>query len=205
MFLATLIVGLLVAAMGCAPVVPTPTLIREPRVEPVLLTVGVRYPEGFQSRLYDKPKGELHVAPLAVGQASTKLLDEAFAALFERIVTLPPSAPGTPDLAAVIEPEIEGVGYDQPPPGIYTAPQAVSARITYRFTLYRPGGEQLASWSVSAEGAYKPPMKQSFEIHVSGLVVRAMELAMRDAAWKFMSGFRQVPDVRRWLEQAGVQ
>jgi hypothetical protein len=30
-------------------------------------------------------------------------------------------------------------------------------------------------------------------------LTRNFERAMRDAAWKFTSGFRNIPEVRRWL------
>jgi hypothetical protein len=35
-------------------------------------------------------------------------------------------------------------------------------------------------------------------------VKRNFERAMREAAWMLTSGFRDVPEVRRWLEEQGI-
>jgi len=34
---------------------------------------------------------------------------------------------------------------------------------------------------------------------------RNFEHAMREAAWKFTSGFRDIPEVRRWLAEQSVR
>jgi hypothetical protein len=35
-------------------------------------------------------------------------------------------------------------------------------------------------------------------------VKRSFERAMREAAWLFTSGFRDVPEVRSWLDEQGI-
>ena len=72
------------------------------------------------------------------------------------------------------------------------------AKITYGFAIYAPQGEQLASWHVSGTAQkqrcpsyWRPP----------SVLVETMELAMQDAAIKFIQTFRAIPEVRKWLQE----
>ena len=200
---------------GCATVVPEPVVIREPRPQPIPLVVGVYYPEEFLGFVHSQEHrkgreltvGELLVPPFAVGEASVKLLDEALGLLFTQVVRvpgLPPGVPGASNLAGVIEPRIVGVSYT-PPVGAptkgvfaYTGLRATTS-ITYGFTLYSVNGEQLASWGVWGYGV-------GVDSWLSRrAVLRSLEEAMREAAWKFPESFRNVPEIRGWLDAHGVK
>jgi hypothetical protein len=43
------------------------------------------------------------------------------------------------------------------------------------------------------------------EKRVEAVIRRSFEQAMREAAWKLTSEFREVPEVRRWLVAQGVR
>lgn len=84
-------------------------------------------------------------------------------------------------------------------PGPGRAP--VSGVTTYGFTLHSPRGEPEASWDVTGQGS--EPIANPFA--AVSTVRRSFEQAMREAAWRLTSGFRDVPEVRRWLNEQGVR
>lgn len=205
--------SLLVLLAGCAPIVVTPVVIREPRPEPVPLTIGVYYPEEIRSWRRVAVKQYLNRAEgshdILVGEASVKLLDEALGLLFTRVVVLPTRTPVGSDeatLAAVIEPRIVAVFTEESvqPENRLT----VRAAISYEFTLYSNSGDRVATWTVPGSSLSSLQIGAVSIVQLPemmSIVQRTLELALRDAAWNFTSGFRDVPDVRRWLDERGVK
>jgi hypothetical protein len=192
---------------GCGAVVPEPTLIREPRPEPVPLVIGLYCSDEFRSFVYRKSSGPRVLTAFALGEPSVKLVDEALGLLFARVVPvsgLPPKVSSENLVAGVIEPKIVEVSYEVPSGGASVNPVLARARITYAFTLYSREGEQLASWQVSGEGVETSSATIGvFPAHRS--VQRSLEQAMREAAWNLDNDFRTVPGVVRWLENHGAK
>jgi hypothetical protein len=164
----------------------------------------VYYPHELQSfrniRLRDPSGATTDLKLFLLGEASVKLFGEALALLFARIVRVPSTAPGSAidgGPVAVIEPRIVSATQQIESGG----PATPSARTTlvYELRLYSTDGQPLATWTVTGVGAATsgiftdPPYKPS------------IELAMRDAAFKLTSGFRDFPGVRRWVEERGVR
>ena len=189
---------LLAAAIsaGCVYSVPEPVLIREPRPDPIPLRIGVYYPPEFQSYTYRH-----HFSDTAwiLGEPSVKLIREALALLFIEVVDVPRPSSGTGlrgDPAGVIEPRIasaEAVYWSEEHIKAGVAVQPV--HVNYGFTLYSPRGESVASWDVTGRG--EEP--NSNPLAAVSTLERNFERAMQKAAWKFTSGFRDIPEVRRWL------
>jgi hypothetical protein len=164
---------------------PEPLLIREPRPEPVPLRIGVYFPPELRSFTY---RHQMSARVYVLGEPSVRLLNEALALLFTEVVEVPGPGLGQglrADLAGVIEPRIISANWQFPSEGI------TAAQITYGFTLYSRRGETVASWDATGTGQGSGSFGN-------------FGLAMREAAWKLTSGFRDVPEVRRWLaaEQA---
>ncbi len=185
---------------GCVFSTPEPVLIREPRPDPIPLRIGVHYSPEFQSFTYRH-----HFSDTAwiLGEPSVKLIREALALLFIEVVEVPRPSSGTNlrgNLAGVIEPRIasaEAVYWSEEHIKAGVAVQPV--HVKYGFTLYSPRGESVASWDVTGRG--EEP--NSNPLAAVSQLKRNFEHAMQKAAWKFTSGFRDIPEVRRWLaEQA---
>ena len=192
-----------VISAGCVSYVPPePVLVREPRPEPVPLRIGVYYSPDFRSFTY---RDHLTDTEWILGKPSVQLLHEALTLLFIEVVEMPrpgsgPSLPG--DLAGIIEPRIVSAAVEYP----YTNKELQSGvivqlvHVTYGFTVYSPSGEPVASWNVTGRG--DEPIANL--LAAESTVKRNFENAMRDAAWQLTSGFREIPEVRRWLAgQAG--
>ena len=156
-------------------------------------TVGVYMTPEFKGYVHRGSRyGDTWIYPL--GQASSILLDQAFRQVFAVTVSVDSLSPGDAApaaMAAIIEPRIEEFSFSLPflKTGVY------SANITYRFTMYRMDGAPFASWVVMGEGA-KPG---EFGFEFARWPGEAADLAMQDAAGKFVSGISMVPEVRRWL------
>ena len=65
----------------------------------------------------------------------------------------------------------------------------VWAEIHYGFTVYSPDGVVLASWTVKGVGESTGDLAMS----------RAVNYAMQEAAWRFITSFNEVPEAKRWL------
>jgi hypothetical protein len=204
-----LLVGAISA--GCVSSVPEPVLIREPRPDPIPLRIGVYYSPEFQSFTYGHDSFDF---AWILGKPSVQLLHEALALLFIEVVEVPRpgSEPGLRgDLAGVIEPRIvsavaDHVYEEHIKAGVMVEP----VRVTYGFVLYSPRRELVASWYVTGRGSepfhptcFLPTCLLTIMSELKSTTKRNLEHAMREAAWEFTSGFRDIPEVRRWLaEQA---
>jgi hypothetical protein len=180
---------------GCTHAIPLKATMGEPAgVAKVPARVGVYYSSDFRNYQHSGSRaGDRWDFPL--GQASVTLFNQTFPMLFagtESVPNLPPLSGGS-QLAAVIEPKIEAFDFTLPflKTGTYTA------EITYRFTLYSPKGDPVASWTVKGSGAQKG--QAGFEF--ARWPGEAADLAMRDAATRFLNGFAEVPEVQPWLRQ----
>lgn len=188
------------AAAGCAHTIPlkAASLDRPPGAVQAPVAVGIYYSLEFRTH-EEKIWRSGDRWDFALGEASVRLLDRAWPMLFESsapVPSRPPLQTGQPKLAAVIEPKIEAFDFSLPflKTGTYTA------EITYRMTLYSPEGERLVSWTVRGQGA--KPGQVGFEF--ARWPGEAVDLAMQEATMKFVSGFRDVPEVRAWLRRLGV-
>jgi hypothetical protein len=184
---------------ACSHAIPvTGTFSPPPSLTTIPVPVGVYY--GPELRSYEHAGSRMGDRWIVLlGPASVRLFDQAFPALFAQVIPVanrPPLAEGTPRPVGVIEPRIEDFDFTLPflKTGTYTA------EIAYRMTLYTLSGETIASWIVRGVG-----MKSGeFGFEFSRWPAEAADLAMQDAASKFLEEFRDVPEVRRWLRQLGV-
>lgn len=184
-------------ALGaCAHAIPLKgTAVLPQAAERMPARVGVYYSPEFRAYVHSGEKGgDTWNFPL--GQASVNIYDQAFATIFTKTVPvgqLPPQPAGGPVLDAVIEPRI--VGFDFTLPFLKTS--TYSSQITYSYILYSPDGARIASWTVTGFGAKHGQMGFDFARWPG----ESADLAMQDAASKFVTGFRTVPEVMSWLRK----
>jgi hypothetical protein len=191
-----ILIALISLMSGCALEIPLKGAIEPPAtISKLPITVGVYYSPEFKDYLYTGSRGgDQWKFPL--GAASVKLYDQTFPVLFSNcfpVQTRPPLSAGTPECAAVIEPRIEAFDFSIP----FFKTSSYGAEITYRYTLYSPKGDPVASWIVKGSGAKSG--KPGFEF--ARWPGEAADLAMQDAVNKFMTTFSETPEVRAWLKQ----
>jgi hypothetical protein len=165
--------------------------------------VGVYYSSKFRTYQYRftiEHALEEYVIPL--GKPSTRLFDQIFPIMFDRVIYLqhrPPLSPAESNLDLIIEPRIEefDLGY---PASIFQTPRT---EIVYRITLYSTDGTPFASWTVTGMTERRPDLFELFERSHTHFGKRS-DLALQDAAKTFMAGFHNIPEVRAWLRRLGV-
>src|SRR5438105_14322189 len=192
-----LIAGFALVA-GCAPMTLKPAVVREPPPERLPMAVAVRYPDEFRSvRTIELMVSgfRLHRKAL-LGEASVKLFDEMLGLIFAEVRAVPLAESGSRDVAAIVEPRIMQAMLSTGP---HSGGQVFTATIEYGITLYSVAGERIASTTASGTGSV---VIGPFDTMLTRPIERrSIELAMRDAAWKFMRGLRDDPAIRSWLEQ----
>jgi hypothetical protein len=184
-------------ALGCTHAIPMKgTMEAPPTTARVPLRLGVYYSPDFRNYRYVGSRGgDRWDFPL--GNSSTRLFDRVFADMFTSVQSLdsrPPLSGSQGKLDAVLEPKIESFDFAIP----YLKTGAYTAEITYHFTLCALNGEPLASWTV--RGAGSKHGKPGFDFARGP--GEAADLAMQDAATKFITGFPDIPEVRRLINQA---
>ncbi len=182
---ATLIV--MVSICGCVTtdVSIKPALDFPERTTQIQRTIGV-----YQSPEFLDYESTVKPYRLPVGQASASLFQELFPKAFKKVVwveSIKPISTEEPQLSAVIEPQIEAFQ-------LYTFVVGrifkVWTEIDYVFTVYSPEGVVLDSWSVKGSG----------ESAGSLAISRAVNYAMEEAAWRFITSFNNIPEAKRWSQ-----
>ena len=173
---------------GCTHAIPMKgTMETIPQTERVPLKLGIYYSPDFRNYKYVGSRGgDKWEFPL--GNTSISLFDRVFSDMFtsaRNVDSLPPFSGPQAKLDAVLEPKIESFDFALPflKTGDYTA------EITYRFTLYSLSGDQIASWTVRGSGSKHGQVGFEF----SRWPGEAADMAMQDAATKFMTGFSDNP------------
>jgi hypothetical protein len=194
----SLLLLVFLVALGCTHAIPMKGTMEAPppTTAKVPLRLGVYYSPDFRNYRYVGSRGgDRWDFPL--GSSSTRLFDRVFADMFisaQSMGSRPPLSGSKGKLDAVLEPNIESFDFTIP----YLKTGAYTAEITYRFTLYAMNGEPLASWTV--RGFASKHGKPSFDF--ARWPGEAADLAMQDAASKFITGFPDIPEVRRLINQA---
>ncbi|MFQ5775428.1 MAG: hypothetical protein ACE5GS_12980 [Kiloniellaceae bacterium] len=194
------------AVTGCTfqvPVEALETVDRPAGKEEIPLTMGVFYSPEFLSYEHKQTIGGGHKLRFEIGQSSADHFDQVFLALFRDIKIVsrrPPLAPTGPRVDAVIEPRFESVAIHDP--SLFGWAGTWDVRLTYLFTLFTIKGEPLASWTITGVGQNKKGIDWT-GMGGSNIAGEAASRALRDAGEKFLDGFAQVPEVRRWLQERG--
>jgi hypothetical protein len=172
------------------PVIPAPLVTRIPVV------VGVYLPPAFREQVHREERSGADVA-ISVGKAQSEGFMRLLEAMFTRAVPLESVTSGPavdPEIRGVLEPVLEEFSFITPADA-GTPLYAVSLK--YRVNAYRPGGELIDSWTFTGYGA-----EPSSALPTQGqdALQRATASAMRDAAAKLVTEFREQAIVRGLIE-----
>lgn len=194
--IAALLLFVFVEGCGTVTVVPlnvgTEFLPPSPILVPI--GIGVYHSEELKQReeTVTLSFGARHILP--IGDATVRLLSDLYPSLFKEPYSVDGRSALNTNLSkvsGVIEPSIDAFTVDSKP--FIGGQQFFVAEITYRFTIYSPAGEVVASWTTRGVGE-----RAGFELN-ERIVGDAVELAMRDAAERFQTSFLEVPEARRWV------
>jgi len=192
--------------------IPPNAIGQPPKVTKLPLSVGVYYSVALRDHEHVFTPG-LRPFVIRSGRASVNLFDQLLPLTFDRVVAVshrPPLVAEGATVVAVLEPSIESLEVKLERRAVLSNLVA-AAEVTYRFILHAPEGATVASWSVKGsgrgEGRRRFSPDQPFEAVLAELfeaLSAAIHRAMHDAATKFMTNIREVPEVRQWLLTRGL-
>jgi hypothetical protein len=173
-FLTTSCYALLAAGCGSTVSLDPPT-IPVPLLEPIEVSVGVRFPENFEDFSHEEEVLSGEEWTIHLGRSNAVLFTELFGYMFQEVTILgPEDDPFTMDIDAYIEPSIDAFEFSVPN---QTRTDAFAVWIRYRIKVWNSDGDQIANWPIAAYGK-----SQTTTLGGSSALQRAAVLAMRDAA-----------------------
>lgn len=168
---------------GCDQTLVVPSTFPEPLVEPLPLDVALYFTDDFANYHYRENVPGDAEWDIALGQANVALFESVSRRLF-RSATRVASRPTGSEAAgfnAIIEPSIAAFEFSLPH---QSATKQYSVWIRYTVNVFRPDGELLTAWNVSAYGE-----SDSTALRPARSMEQATILALRDAATTITVGF----------------
>ena len=178
---------------GCSQSLTLVTGFPEPVIEPMPLTVGLRYPDTLTDYVHQEAPPLEAEWTIKIGDANKKLFNSLFTAMFTETMHLEPDADPSdyPELDAIIEPTLEEFEFSLPRQS-QTAQYAVWLR--YNLRVFAPNGDLISNWPVTAYGQVGAKSMAAEES-----MRQATVLAMRDAAANIAVGFKNAPGIQEKL------
>jgi hypothetical protein len=168
---------------GCDQALVVPNTFPEPLVEPLPLDVALHFTDEFAGYHHrENIPGDIKW-DIALGKANVALFESVSRRLF-RSATRVASRPAGSEAAAfdaIIEPSIAAFEFSLPN---QSATRQYSVWIRYTVSVFRPDGELLTAWNVSAYGE-----SDTTALQPARSMERATILALRDAATTIAVGF----------------
>lgn len=184
---------------GCAatqfeaqPNIPTPLVTKIPAI------VGVYISPEFRDKVYTEKRDGGNYS-IAIGKAQAEGFMRLMDAMFDRVVPVAATDAGAhtdPQIRGVIEPVLEEFAFVTP---VDSGSEVYAASLKYRFNGYRPDGQVIDSWTFTGYGA---AAGEGLLSSGSDALKKAVQLAMRDAAAKLATEFREQAVVRGLLPAA---
>jgi hypothetical protein len=185
-----------VTLAGCGPTrfeaqpnIPAPLVTRIPVV------VGLYISPEFRDRVYQEKRDGADYA-ISIGKAQSEGFARLMGAMFDRVVPVDATDAGSrtdPQIRAVIEPVLEDFAFVTP---VDSGSDVYAVSLRYRVNGYRPDGQPIDSWTFTGYGSAR---NQSMLAGGSDTLKQAVQLAMRDAAAKLATEFREQAVVRGLL------
>ncbi len=198
-----MIVVMIVVLTGCGPAqVEVSGNFPEPLVEPLPLTVGVWYGEGFSGHEFSDEGSDPTSAGWVVrtGTAQVQMWDTLLTGMFGKLVHMA-GEPGPGQMNQVVDgvliPHLDELQYAIP---AHTNIKVYEIWMRYRFELVSTGGEPIAEWTMTSYGKTPTAFLQSDEAAVNLAAV----MALRDAGANFATNFTAIPALQDWLYEHGV-
>ena len=168
---------------GCDQALTVPNTFPEPLVEPLPLDVALVFSDEFANYRYSENVAGDSKWDIDLGKANVALFESVSRRLF-RSATRVSSRPAGPEAAgfnAIIEPSVAAFEFSLPS---QSATEQYSVWIRYTVKVFRPDGELLTAWNISAYGESGATL-----LRPARSMEQATILALRDAEATLAVGF----------------
>jgi len=186
-----MLVGCTTTEFEAQPNIPAPLVTRIP------LVVGLYISADFRDKVYEEKRDGADYS-IAIGKAQADGFARLMGAMFDRVIVVDAADAGgrtDPQIRAVLEPVLEDFAFVTP---LDSGSDVYAASLKYRVNAYRPDGQLIDSWTFTGYGAAR---NENMLSGGSDTLKAAVQLAMRDAAAKLATEFREQAVVRGLLPQ----
>jgi len=167
----------------------------QPLVKPLPLKVGAYYREDFCTfdTVQQTPipnAGITLVDEIMLGEANTALFDYILSHTFEEVTRVQHFSQDFidgEDIDIIIEPTVSEYSYS-------VSPSICLVHIIYAITFYTPDGGRVGPWLIEGNGSVPTGISTKNE---TTLVTELTQIAMRQAAAKFMTDFCNQPEIKQ--------
>ncbi|MEZ5565843.1 MAG: hypothetical protein R3F24_10135 [Gammaproteobacteria bacterium] len=168
---------------GCDQALVVPSTFPEPLVQPLPLDVALHFTTEFANYQYHEDVPNDVEWNINLGQANVALFESVSRRLFRSATRVDSRLTGADPtrFQAIIEPSVAAFEFSLPG---QSATNQYSVWIRYTIQVFRPNGELLTSWNISAYGESDSSM-----LRPSRSMEQATILALRDAAALITVGF----------------
>ena len=178
----------------------------QPLIEPLPLNIGVHYRKEFQEfeitkepPLYlindsgeQKTNNSYGPWNIQLGKANIVLFDYILPHVFKKIIPIhhiPEDIAKIENIDAIIEPSIVSYRCEFVMRGLTLE---CHVQLTYAVTFYTPNSKQIGPWLINGKGFFA-----SFSLTPETYLREATQIAMRDVAAQFISGFCYQTDIKK--------
>jgi hypothetical protein len=177
------ILFLLPIMTGCNGALTVPNTFPEPLVETLPLDVALVFSDEFASYRHRENVAGDSKWDIDIGKANVALFESVSRRLFRSAtrVSARPEGTAATGFNAIIEPSVAAFEFSLPS---QSATEQYSVWIRYTVKVFRPDGELLTSWNISAYGE-----SESTLLRPARSMEQATILALRDAAATLAVGF----------------
>ena len=174
---------LLPLAAGCDQALTVPNTFPEPLIEPLPLDVALYLSDEFANYRYREEVDGDTEWDIDLGKANVALFESVSRRLFRSAtrVSARPEGLAAAGFNAIIEPSVVAFEFSLPS---QSATEQYSVWIRYSVKVFRPDGELLTAWNISAYGE-----SESTLLRPARSMQEATILALRDAAATLAVGF----------------
>ena len=177
------VILLLPLVAGCDQALTVPNTFPEPVVDPLPLDVALVFSDEFANYRYQESVEGDAKWDIELGKANVALFESVSRRLFRSAtrVASRPTGPAAEGFNAIIEPSVAAFEFSLPS---QSATEQYSVWIRYTVKVFRPDGELLTAWNISAYGE-----SGSTLLRPARSMQEATILALRDAAATLTVGF----------------
>lgn len=190
------VLGMALLATACSSSVVVQADFPQPVIEPVPLTIGLRYLPEFTGYEYAEELPNDFDWRFDIGAANRALFDTVFGQMFEHSVALDATAPVPPGVDLVVVPTVDALEFSLPR---QSGDDQYAVWIRYRLEVQKPDGDLVTEWPIAAYG-----QADARRFGRAASMTAATRRAMRDAAAQIAAGLADKAQIESILADGGA-
>jgi hypothetical protein len=189
------IIVIAIFTSACTQTVEVKSAFPEPVIEPLPMTVGVRYSDELKQFAHVEDPIADSEWTIRLGAANLSMLQTVFTGMFATTLELDASAAGesAPGVDLIIEPNLDELEFALPE---QMASDQYTVWLRYKLRLLAPDGKRIGDWRITGYGQED---QGAMGMGSETAMEEATVIALRDAAANIITGFESAPGIADYL------